>query len=545
MTALLVRGQDREPGVGRPRRRRGCAVDDRGLVTRPLLASPVSVAFDGRVVWSFRPERDGRVVRGRRVTPWPDVLRPFLDGVVEVALTEGVSGRTLFSGQVRFGSADTRVRVCDRAGRPLMVNKVGTLSRAFGESGEAVRQEVLAGTARLLEVLRHDAGVPAFLAYGALLGAVREGRTIGHDCDVDLVYLSDQPTPVDVILESYRVERATREAGWQTLRMSGADFKVVLPLLDGRRELVDVFAGFSVGETYYQLGNRSGRLDRSAILPTGSVRLEGVDLPAPRRQEAMLEFLYGPGWRTPDPAFRFDDPPDGVRRLDGWLRGFRTEQPRWNAFFRSPDAARIPASGSDFASWVASRVGPGVALADLGCGDGRDAVELALRGGRRVVAYDGAPEARAHAVRRVRRSGADVEVRRLVLNEYRTVTVTLAELAREGVRHLYARHLVDCVDPTARRNLWRLARSLLAGGGRLFLEFSSEPPDPHPSRGRLPAPQPAGLVHRVPADEVVSGLSDHGARVLHREDGPGLDMFDEPDPWVTRLEVTFSGGTDA
>ena len=60
--------------------------------------------------------------------------------------------------------------------------------------------------------------------------------------------------------------------------------------------------------------------------------LEGVTFPAPARPERMLEFLYGPRWRMPDPSFRYDDPVDGVRRLDGWLRGFRSEQPRNTAW---------------------------------------------------------------------------------------------------------------------------------------------------------------------------------------------------------------------
>ena len=55
-----------------------------------------------------------------------------------------------------------------------------------------------------------------------------------------------------------------------------------------------------------------------------------------------MEFLYGPQWRVPDPSFRYDDPADGVRRLDGWLRGFRTEQPRWNRIWTSPHAPTVP-----------------------------------------------------------------------------------------------------------------------------------------------------------------------------------------------------------
>ena len=43
--------------------------------------------------------------------------------------------------------------------------------------------------------------MPAYLCYGALLGAMRDGHVIGHDCDTDLCYLSAHREPVDVIAD--------------------------------------------------------------------------------------------------------------------------------------------------------------------------------------------------------------------------------------------------------------------------------------------------------------------------------------------------------
>ena len=34
--------------------------------------------------------------------------------------------------------------------------------------------------------------------------------------------------------------------------------------------------------------------------------------------------------------------PPGSRRLDGWLRGFRTDMGRWTEFYRGPEARTIP-----------------------------------------------------------------------------------------------------------------------------------------------------------------------------------------------------------
>lgn len=357
---------------------------------------------------------------------------------------------------------------------------------------------------------------------------------IGTDCDADLCYLSEQTRPVDVILESYRLERVMLDRGWRTVRMSGGDFKVLLALEDGRTCYVDVFVAFYVDGVFYQLGNRSGELPRSAITPTTSVVLEGVELPAPADPEAMLAFVYGPGWRVPDPAFRFADPPAGVRRLDGWLRGYRTELPEWNQFFRSPLAAGLPTRRSDFARWVRGRIAPGDTVVDIGSGTGRDAAFFA-REGFPVLAYDVSPDARTRTRRSLRRGTPAPVVRRLMLNELRTVVLCGAEVGLlETPRHVYVRQVVGCVDAEARRNLWRLARTALRGGhGSLFLELAATRPGP------TPEPEPAGLVRRLDAAGMVAELEAYGGHVVVREDGPGTDLFDRPDPWTCRLQVTF------
>ena len=61
------------------------------------------------------------------------------------------------------------------------------------------------------------AGIDAFPAYGTLLGAVREGRLIGHDSDADLGYVSEHTHPVDVVRESFRLQRALADMGYRDL----------------------------------------------------------------------------------------------------------------------------------------------------------------------------------------------------------------------------------------------------------------------------------------------------------------------------------------
>ena len=166
--------------------------------------------------------------------------------------------------EVALGAGEGSLAVVDPSGHRLSVDKVGHLARSFADTDEDVREEILVGTARAIRDLQEAAGVDAYLNYGALLGAIREGRMLAHDSDTDLCYLSVHDSPADIVLESYRITRALRARGWNVLRMSGGDVKLLLPLSDGRTCHIDVFAAFHLGDTFYQFGNRSGSLPRTS-----------------------------------------------------------------------------------------------------------------------------------------------------------------------------------------------------------------------------------------------------------------------------------------
>ncbi|MGZ4487739.1 MAG: class I SAM-dependent methyltransferase [Nocardioides sp.] len=509
-------------------------VTDEGVTLAAPGTQPLVLSLDGRYVWSFSPARDGVPARGGTFVAWPPVLRRFLRGTTVVRVTDVPGTTVLLEAEATLGGEPgRRVAVVDPQGLPLAVDKVGHLCRAFSATDEAVRDEILTGTRQALDDLRDACGLEAYLNYGALLGAVRDGAMIAHDSDTDVCYLSRAASPAELIAESYRVERTLRDLGWNALRMSGGDVKLLLPLSDGRQCHIDVFVAFRVGGTFYQLGNRSGTLPESALTPLSTITLHGHEFPAPADPEAMLAFVYGPGWRVPDPSFRYADPVAGVRRLDGWLRGFRTEMGAWTEVYRGPELARVPRSGSSFARWVRRRLPPGAAVADLGCGNGRDTVYLAKHG-HPVLAFEFSRAARGAVRRRVAGKGLDVDVRMLLLGELRSVLLAGAELARDP-RHLYARQLLGCLDPAARANLWLLARTALRGGESLFLEFSAAGPD----AVHAPSPGPTGLVRRVDPAVVRREVEAAGGVVVREEVGPGVDMFGDPDPLVCRLRITW------
>ncbi|MDO7868777.1 methyltransferase domain-containing protein [Nocardioides jiangxiensis] len=504
-------------------------VDADGLTVAgaELLSVPLQVSFDGAWVWSTTPARDGvRRSGGGLVVPWPPALASFLDGRARVQVSR-TDGSVVHDAELVLGSGEGRIRVVDASGHPLSIDKVGHLTRSFAETSADVREEILAGTGRALADLRERAGVEAYLNYGALLGAVRDGRMLGHDSDTDVCYLSGFSDPVDVIRESYRVERVMRDLGWDVLRMSGGDIKLLLPLSDGRVCHIDVFVAFHTVGRFFQLGNRSGQLPRESILPVSTIVLQGHAFPAPADPEAMLAFVYGPGWRVPDPSFRYADPPAGIRRLDGWLRGFRTEMPAWSEHHL--ERVGQWETPSEFGQVVAGRLPADALVVDLGAGRGRDALHFARRG-HEVRAYDFSRPA-IHAIRRrARRSGLPVTPQRLILDELRFVASVGAQLSRLRPE-LYSRQLVGCLTPHARGHLWRLARMATAEGGTFHLEYAATGP------GRLPAPEPDGLVRRLDPDLVAREVAASGGVI----DDQQLLATGE-DPRVARLRVRWPRG---
>jgi SAM-dependent methyltransferase len=507
------------------------SVTDDVVEVPAAVREPVVVTFDGRYVWSFSPARDGSRTRRGWQVPWPEALHALLDGTAAVRLHSPESDTLHFDAVVAFRGNPVELSLADAHGHPLAIDRAGHLTRVFGETEEASRLQIVEGTARALDDLREKVGVDAHLSYGGLLGAVREGRMIAHDSDADLAYLSAHRHPADIILESYGMERAMRSLGWKVVRMSGADLKLFLPLPDGRRVHVDVFGAFHVGETFYQLGGRSGKLPREALTPASTVILEGVELAAPADPERVLEFLYGPTWRVPDPAFQPIDPVSGLRRLDGWLRGTRTNLTDWNELFRTRRAA-LPRKPSTFARWAATRIPPEAAVVDLGAGNGRDSVYFARRG-HRVTAFDYSGASLRQTRRRLTRLETESDTRVLALNDLRGVLLAGAELAREDAPpHLYARQLLGCLDEDGRTNLWRLATMALRRGGSLFLEYAATTPD-------LPERTPDGLVHRLDPESVAAEIRAAGGLVVHAAVGPGTDFLDQPDPAIARLEIRW------
>lgn len=484
-------------------------VDEAGVRAASEQEVVLDVNFDGRRIWSFHLHRDGEPVDDGHLAPWPGSLRRFLDGVTQLSVVEHVDQNVVFDEEVRFGTATERIAVVNERGLPLGVDKSGRLAQTFDTRSAEHVAPLLDAVEEVLGALK-KAGIDAFPAYGTLLGAVRGGKLIGHDSDADLGYVSEKTHPADVMLESFRIQRALADMGYPITRYSGAAFKVDVKEGDGSVRGLDVFGGFMLNDHLYLMGEIGTPFKREWIFPLGSTTLEGRTLPAPADTDEFLTATYGPSWRVPDPAYVFETPESTHRRLNGWFRGTRVNRERWDRTYSAHNLREVDLTASGFANRVARDEEGAPTIVDIGCGTGADALLYARRGSR-VIGLDYVTRASARAAETAYQDSLPVEFRHMNLCELRSVLAESARIAREpGSKVVTARHVIETTDRTGRRHLWRAAQMMTAAGGRLHLEFlvrRGEGDDFHNQLHLRP----------MKADFVQRELEDLGATVLSRK----------------------------
>jgi SAM-dependent methyltransferase len=489
----------------------GVRVDDEGVHARTDAEVVLDVLFDERRIWSFWLQRDGQRRGIGYVVGWPSALRRFLNGITRLRLVEHVSQRTVFDEEVHLGQGEDRIAVVNERGLPLGLDKSLRLAQTFDTRSAEHVKPLLDSIEEVLAALR-KAGVDPFPAYGTLLGAVRGGRLIGHDSDADLGYVSDHTHPVDVVLESFGLQRALAEMGYPITRYSGAAFKVDVREADGSVRGLDVFGGFLADGNLHLMGEIRTPFERDWIYPLGTTTLEGRELPAPADPDRFLTATYGPSWRVPDPAYHFETPQSTHRRLNGWFRGTRVNREKWDRTYSGPALAAPDLAPSGFAQWVLHEEGSvPTTLVDVGCGRGVDALWFA-RQGAHVVGLDyvlrGSDAVAELAAREP--EPLELEFRAMNLCELRSVLAESARLARlPGRTVVTARHVADATDKVGRAHLWRACEMMLSGGGRLYLEFLVHrgEDDPFARHHHL---------HTLSVGLVVEELRSRGATVVSR-----------------------------
>jgi SAM-dependent methyltransferase len=489
-------------------------VDDTGLHFENGFQGAADVLFDGHCAWSFSAEPRHRVEGDPAAVfvPWPRQLNRWLDGASRVRVVSG--DEELFAEDVVFGSGSGRVEFVDKHGIPVMIDKWGLLQRPFSARDSSVVEQMVDVTDRILEVMETECGVHGWIAFGTLLGAAREGKVIGHDSDIDLAYLSERATPAEMVVELYQIARALRRHGMKVLNKSGAFITVVFASADKAMASIDIYTCFYVGDLLYETATVRTPVPRSAILPLTELSFEGRMLPAPADPGAMLAVSYGPGWRVPDPSFKHEPGPETVTRFDGWFSSLMRNRRDWERHLA--DLAQEPDHGpSEFAAWVADRLPENTRVVEVGAGTGQDALLLAGRGFP-VLGLDYSRQSLRAPTRTARRDHLPASFTSLNLYDLRDVLTRGALIARDRAHDpvIYARGLLETLDPDGAENFWRLAGMVLRGGGRAFLEnLSLSRADAAEWRSE----QGGGRLRPVDPRVVEGRATRAGGRVVHRE----------------------------
>ncbi len=507
------------------------AADLRSVRFRASVGEPVDVRISGHRVWTVRPGVHNEAGDGFVELLWPKALAERLRGSAVVEAREAPGGPVLGRANVVFDDQDEQPDLLDVDGRPLSLTKYGRLRTAFEALSVETRDAYLDQAEAVIRALRVDCGREAFLDYGTLLGAVRDGALIGHDLDIDIGYLSAADNPADAIRESYVVERTLRARhGWRIVRKDGALLQVFFPQVDGRRRNIDIFSAFVMDGHIYQVHDTEAPGSAADLVPTRDVLLEGRHMPAPHRPEVLLEALYGPSWRVPDPSFSYDST-SAQRKLAAWFVGPRRERDQWAQFYARRGATHTM-EPTDFARWVEAR-SDATRLIDVGCGNGRDTLHFS-RQGREARGLDAVPGVLLRARQAAKDEGLQATFRRLNLNSVRETLAEGALAARyKATTAVYGRFLLHALAPASQENFWRYCAMTLSGGGQCFVEFRVERDGPLPKH--FAERQHAYLHPRV----AVTAARRAGGTVVHREVGQGLARFQNEDPYVCRLVVEW------
>lgn len=444
--------------------------DEHGLNLASKPESVVDVYFDQQRVFSSAPSRV-RMRDGQAHLAWPKVLQRHISGCTQLMVKEHLTGCVLLDEPVQFGRSKQRISVTDRDGRPLAVDKFGALVRMFTETDEAAAHHLATEVARLAEDV-NAFGVVGYLVYGSLLGAVRNGKLIGHDTDTDMAYLSNHNHPADIARESFALERFLVDRGWTMQRMRVGLTRAVLHDQSGDLRHIDIFFSSHDGKHFYLNPYVLVEMPRSALVPTSTVVLEGVKIPAPADPDAVLTATYGPSYLIPDPSFEYDQSRLLLRKSHALVGNYRLRRALWQRRLRKSRRNHERTVVTDFAKWVATQGTRDAMIIDVGCGSGADALWFARRGNR-VIGIDYGDPPIGYLRRIAEEEHLRAEFLQVSLYDVRAMLALGARLAGEPDHDLvlYSRYLLDVLGLEGRTNFWLLARTALLRGGKLYLRF--------------------------------------------------------------------------
>ena len=143
------------------------------------------------------------------------------------------------------------------------------------------------------------------LAYGTLLGAIRDQDFIAHDDDVDLLYRLNAKSQADADVEVNTVVEYFRQHGFGPIRFPGTlNVQIIAP---STGVAVDIFPYWVNDDTAFL--HMEKMLVRGIPLellePSSRIRFYEKEFGAPANPEGFLLARYGEGWNVSDQFFEW------------------------------------------------------------------------------------------------------------------------------------------------------------------------------------------------------------------------------------------------
>ena len=144
------------------------------------------------------------------------------------------------------------------------------------------------------------------IAYGSLLGCIREESFVPHDDDIDLVlHCGEQDNVVAAAIEFRK--RLHALAGPNPVRVD-TNGQGHINFRFERDVSFDIFAAWSDKGKYFQNFTIAGGVSINSVLPSKEGVLMGTRVLLPNSPNDVLEAIYGPSWKIPNPLFRWNRP---------------------------------------------------------------------------------------------------------------------------------------------------------------------------------------------------------------------------------------------
>ena len=205
-----------------------------------------------------------------------------------------------------------------------LINKFGRI-QVPRNTNKGWLNKVVSSFSQVNEIFKKNYEKQLFVFYGGLLGFARTGGLIAHDCDLDLAYFSEETDPDKVRAEFYSI--AEHLVFEYKDEMSFSDNKI--NFIKKRQSITPVWIN-SNGEfscTFAYVGD-SFNVVREDILPVKKIEYEGYELNLPSNPENIVKYIYGRGWKYPDPGWK-------------WLTEYKTRTPIFRARLSSSQVKKL------------------------------------------------------------------------------------------------------------------------------------------------------------------------------------------------------------